>query len=95
MKYRPEFPGRFASIEQARAFCREFFAWYNNDHRHSGIGLLTPAMLHHGMAEQVTERRAEVLAAAYASHPDRFVHGRPRPPAFAQSVWINQPDDTP
>ncbi len=95
MKYRPEFPDRFESIEQARAFCRDFFRWYNDEHRHSGIGLLTPAAVHHGMVDEITERRAEVLAAAYASHPERFVRGRPRPLAVSQNVWINQPDDTP
>ncbi|EQD44019.1 integrase, partial [mine drainage metagenome] len=80
---------------QARAFCRDFFRWYNDEHRHSGIGLLTPAMVHHGMVDEITERRAEVLAAAYATHPERFVRGRPRPLAVSQNVWINQPDDTP
>lgn len=95
LKYRPEFPDRFASIEQARAFCREFFNWYNNEHRHSGIGLLTPAMVHHGMADQITARRAEVLAVAYARHPERFKHGPPRPRSLESTVWINRPDDTP
>ena len=95
MKYRPEFPDRFNSIEQARTFCRDFFRWYNDEHRHSRIGLLTPAAVHHGMVDEITERRAEVLAAAYASHPERFVRGRPRLLAVSQNVWINQPDDTP
>jgi len=95
LKYRPEFPDRFASVEQARAFCREFFSWYNNEHRHSGIGLLTPAMVHHGMADQITARRAEVLANAYAHHPERFKRGRPRPRAIDPNVWINRSDDTP
>ncbi len=95
LKYRPEFPDRFASIEQTRAFCRQFFHWYNDEHRHSGIGLLTPAMVHHGMADQVTTRRADVLANAYALHPERFKRGRPRPRTVNQSVWINRPDDTP
>ena len=74
---------------------RQFFHWYNIEHRHSGIGLLTPAMVHNRMARQVIEQRAEVLAAAYARHPERFSGGRPRPPAIPQNVWINQPDDTP
>ena len=95
LQYRPDFPAHFDSIEQARAFCREFFPWYNDDHRHSGIGLLTPAMVHHGMADQITERRSEVLAAAYANHPERFVRGRPRPLTVSQHAWINQPVDTP
>jgi len=95
LKYRPEFPDRFASIEQARDFCRQFFHWYDNEHRHTGIGLLTPTIVHHGMAEQIIDQRAEVLAAAYVRHPERFSGGRPRPPAITQNVWINQPDDTP
>ena len=95
LKYRPNFPERFDSIEQARAFCREFFPWYNDEHRHSGIGLLTPAMVHHGTALQVTERRVAVLADAYARHPERFVNGQPHPQAVAQNAWINRPDDTP
>ena len=95
LKYRPEFPDRFASIEQARAFCREFFGWYNNEHRHSGIALLTPAMVHHGMADQITSRRSEVLADAYARHPERFKRGRPQPRSIESTAWINRPDDTP
>ena len=95
LKYRPEFPDRIASIERARAFCREFFGWYNDEHRPSGIGLLTPAMVHHGMADQITARRADVLANAYADHPERFKRGRPRPRAVAALVWINRPDDAP
>lgn len=95
LKYRPEFPDRFQSIEQARAFCRDFFPWYNDEHRHSGIGLLTPAAVHHGMADQISARRAEVLAAAYARYPERFVRGRPHPSTIARYVWINRPDDTP
>ena len=94
LKYRPEFTDSFASVEQARAFCREFFSWYNNQHRHSGIGLLTPAMVHHGTADQITARRAEVLANAYAHHPGRFKRGRPNPRTIDSNVWINRPDDT-
>lgn len=93
MKYRPEFPRRFASIEEARLFCRRFFNWYNGQHRHSGIGLMTPAMMHHGEAEEITTRRAGVLALAYAARPDRFVGGQPQPPSPPIAAWINRPDD--
>ena len=74
LKYRPEFPDRFGSIEDARAFCQKFFAWYNHQHHHSGIALLTPEMLHYGMAGKVIEQRQQVLDAAYARNPERFTH---------------------
>ena len=93
LKYRPDFPDRFNSVEQARAFCQDFFAWYNDEHRHSGIGLLTPATLHTGRADEALEHRARVLAAAYESHPERFVNGLPLPPSVPSRTWINQPDD--
>jgi putative transposase len=82
LKYRPAFPARFDSIEHARAFCRDFFAWYHHDHRHSGIGLMTPAAVHHGRAEALHADRARVLDAAYTATPERFVHHPPRPPAL-------------
>ena len=91
LKYRPEFPDRFGSIEDARALCHVFFPWYNTEHRHSGLGLLTPHEVHYGLAEQRVEARARVLAAAYAAHPERFVAGLPRPPALPTEVWINKP----
>jgi len=91
LKYRPDFPARFGSIEDARAFCQGFFSWYNLEHRHSGIGLLTPATLHHGEADAVVARRREVLAAAYAANPERFVRSRPVPPAVPKAAWINPP----
>jgi putative transposase len=93
MKYRPEFPDRFDSIEHARSFSRQFFDWYNTVHRHSGIGLLTPAAVHYGRADEITARRANVLAVAYAATPERFVRGLPQPPAQPLAVWINPPDD--
>ncbi len=93
MKYRPEFPRRFASIEEARLFCRRFIDWYNGEHRHSGIGLMTPAAMHYGRAEAITAQRAGVLAVAYAARPDRFVAGRPQPPSPPIAAWINPPDD--
>ena len=92
LKYRPGFPARFDSIEQARAFCREFFGWYNHQHRHSGIALMTPATVHHGLAEQTHIARRAVLEAAYAATPERFVRRPPRPPALPTGAWINKPD---
>ena len=91
LKYRPQFPDRFGSLVDARAFCQVFFPWYNTKHHHSGIGLLTPYDVHYGLAEQRTANRAQVLASAYAAHPERFVRGLPRPPARPTKVWINPP----
>jgi putative transposase len=93
MKYRPEFPDRFGSYQDAHAFCGRFFRWYNHEHRHSGIGFHTPADVHYGHAELVRARRAEVLSAAYATHPERFVRKPPKPPALPTAVWINQPKE--
>jgi len=94
LKYRPDFPERFGSIEDARAHGQVFFPWYNTVHRHSGIGLLTPHDVHHGLADQRVAARAAVLAAAHAVHPERFVAGVPRPPARPTAVWINPPPAT-
>jgi putative transposase len=91
LKYRPAFPARFASIEEGRAFCREFFTWYNNEHRHSGIGLMAPAVVHYGRAEQLHAERARVLDLAYALTPERFVLRPPRPPELPKAAWINKP----
>jgi putative transposase len=90
LKYCPAFPERFTSIADARTFCAEFFAYYNHQHRHSGIGLHTPASVHHGSAKEVQELRAEVLTAAHARHPHRF-RRPPQPPALPDTVWINRP----
>ena len=92
LKYRPGFPTRFDSIEHARAFARPFFDWYNGEHRHSGIGLLTPSTVHHGQAEQTHTARAQVLDAAYAATPERFINKPPVPPAMPTAAWINKPD---
>jgi putative transposase len=92
LKYRPAFPARFDSIDHARAFCRDFFDWYNQQHRHCGIGLMTPATVHHGHAEQVHADRATVLDTAYAATPERFIRHPPRPPALPTAAWINKPD---
>jgi len=91
LKYRPDFPDRFGSIEDARAFCQAFFAWYNNQHRHSGIALFTPADVHYGRSAEMLVARAGVLAGAYAAHPERFVKGLPLPAEVPAIVWINPP----
>ncbi len=91
LKYRPDFPQRFGSIEDARSFCRTFFRWYNHEHHHSGIGLLTPWMVHSGRARQVLDARLDVLTRAYQAHPERFVKGAPAPTPLPEAVWINPP----
>ena len=92
LKYRPDFPERFGSLADARAFCRTFFAWYNQQHCHSGIGLLTPEVVHYGLAQNVIEQRKKSLKVAYAKHPERFVQGQPHPPSLPDAVWINPPE---
>jgi putative transposase len=92
LKYQPDFPGRFASIEAARAHCQVFFPWYNDQHRHSGLGLHTPADVHYGTATAIRTQRGIVLTAAYHAHPERFVRKPPQPPALPTSSWINPPD---
>lgn len=91
LKYRPEFPDRFGCIQDSRAFCQRFFRWYNQEHRHSGIGLLTPAMVHYGQTGLILRQRQQVLDAAYQLHPERFVRSAPKPPAPPSEVWINKP----
>lgn len=91
LKYRPDFPERFGSLEDARVFCQTFFAWYNGEHRHSGIGLMTPAAVHEGRASAMRDARHQVLSAAYAAHPERFVRKPPQPPVLPHAVWINPP----
>ena len=91
LKYRPEFPDRFGCLQDSRAFCQGFFRWYNGEHRHSGLGLLTPAMVHYGQAENILRQRQEVLGVAYQLHPERFVRSAPQPPALPSEVWINRP----
>ena len=93
LKYRPEFPDRFGCFQDAHAHCSRFFSWYNDEHRHSGIGFHTPADVHHGRAEAVRQQRAVVLDAAYAEHPERFVRKHPEPPALPTAVWINEPKE--
>ena len=91
MKYRPDYPDRFGSIEDARQWARGFFGWYNGEHYHSALGLLTPEMVHYGEAERVRTQRQRVLEEAYTRHPERFVGSRPTPPALPSAVWINAP----
>ena len=93
LKYRPEFPDRFGSIEDARAFCRSFFRWYNFEHHHSGIGLMTPDVVHHGKAADLFVKRQAVLDLAFQAHPERFVRKPPTPPSLPTAVWINKPLD--
>jgi transposase InsO family protein len=92
MKYVPEFPERFGSLHDARTFCDGFFTSYNHEHRHSGIGMHTPASVHYGTAEQIRQQRQATLDAAYTEHPHRFTR-RPRPPQRPEVAWINQPAD--
>ena len=94
LKYRPDFPGRFTSIEAARLHCQRFFAWYNDEHRHTGLGLHVPADVHHGTAHTVRDKRAGVLNTAFAAHPERFVRTPPQPPAIPTDSWINPPGDS-
>ena len=91
LKYRPEFPDRFSSFEEAHAFCGNFIPWYNDEHYHSGLALLTPSTVLFGRTEQVLAVRQQTLKAAYQAHPDRFVQRPPRPMAPSAQVWINPP----
>lgn len=94
MKYQPEFPRNFETIEQARAFCRLFFAWYNQDHHHAGIGLMTPDQIHFGQAEAIYAARQATLDGAFLATPKRFVRKPPQPPQIPTAVWINPPKPT-
>jgi putative transposase len=91
LKYCPAFPSRFGSIEDARTFCTVFFDYYNHVHRHSGIGLHTPASVHYGTATEIQAQRAATLDAAYQANPARFRHQQPTPPKLPTTAWINQP----
>lgn len=93
LKYCPGFPDRFGSLQHAVAFCRAFFTWYNTEHRHTGIGMLTPEVVHYGLAKDVVESRKKVLLAAFKAHPERFVRGVPLPPALPEAAWINPPPE--
>jgi putative transposase len=91
LKYRPDFPDRFGCIEDARAHCQTFFAWYNTEHRHSGIALMTPHTVHYGRAQELTRTRCATLDAAFLAHPERFKRVAPRPPELPVAAWINPP----
>lgn len=91
LKYRPDYPDRFGSEADARQWARRFFGWYNDEHHHTGLGLLTPAVVHTGQAEVMRQKRQAVLQQAYQAHPERFVHGQPQPAPLPEAVWINPP----
>ena len=91
LKYHPGFPGRFEDITATIAFCRSFFPWYNTEHRHAGIAMLTPDDVHHHRAPDVLAQRGRTLQAAWALHPERFVHGTTKPAPLPEAVWINPP----
>jgi len=94
LKYAPTYPGRFGGPTQARQYCQVFFPFYNTQHRHSGLGLLTPEAVHYGHAEQIQHVRQGALDAAYVAHPNRFVGGPPKAPQVPTEVWINRPEKT-
>lgn len=94
LKYQPDFPDRFASIEHGRGFCQTFFGWYNDEHYHSGIGYMTPAAMHTGQAPQIYAARQRVLDQARDHHPGRFMQRHPAPPALPTAVGINWPPAT-
>jgi putative transposase len=93
VKYHPTFPGRFGGIQDARTWCQQLFRWYNHEHHHTALGLMTPAAVHTGEAPQLHQQRQVVLAAAFAAHPERFVRGLPQPPALPAVVWLNPPPE--
>lgn len=92
MKYQPTFPERFGAIVDARAFCQDFFAWYNQEHYHSGIAYLTPETVHYGKAEECLKKRSEVLEKAHQTYPKRFPKGASVPCPLPKAVWINPPE---
>ena len=95
LKYRPDYPDRFGSLADARSWSRTFFHWYNNQHHHTGLGLLTPADVHTGRAEMVRQQRQVVLTQAFQTHPERFVQGAPHSPELPAAAWINPPKSAP
>ena len=95
LKYQPRFPKNFGGIEDARAFCRRFFDWYNQEHHHSGIGLMTPDQVHFGQADAVHAARQDTLDRAFRENRARFVNKRPNPPDKPTAAWINPPQPKP
>jgi len=91
LKYRPDFPERFGSIEDARAHCQHFFQWYNATHRHSGIGFMTSETVHYGRAQVLFQQRADTLNVAFLANPKRFKGKVPQPPRLPTAAWINPP----
>jgi len=91
MKYRPDFPGNFQSMNEAREFCRSFFSWYNQKHYHSGLEFLTPESVHYGFAETVLEHRNQILLEAFEKYPERFRGKKPKSKKLPKAVWINKP----
>lgn len=91
LKYRPDFPARFDSMHHAETHGHDFFSWYNEEHHHLALGLMTPHDIHHGLAQEKWNRRAQALATKYAAHPERFPHGVPTPPTLPTAAWINKP----
>jgi putative transposase len=91
LKYRPDFPDRFGSLEDAKSFCRSFFHWYNNEHHHGGIAMLTPSSVHDGSSGSILQASAVTLVGAYLKHPERFVNGIPKVKTMTDQVWINKP----
>jgi putative transposase len=94
LKYRPDYPARFGCQPDARGWAQDFFQWYNYEHHHTALGLLTPADVHFGRTQAVLAQRQQVLTAAYLKNPERFVQGQPKPPQLPQAVWINPPKPT-
>jgi len=95
LKYRPDFPGSFGSLQDSRSHCQDFFGWYNDEHHHGGLGLLTPHQVHHGLGAARVAGRSLTLAAAFKATPERFPHGLPRPPQLPTAAWINKPKAAP
>lgn len=93
LKYSPHFPACFGSIQDARGFCRQFFSWYNDEHKHSGIGLLTPKQVHYGLADDILAQRSQVLREAFDKNATRFKGKCPQPPVLPKAAWINRPDN--
>ncbi len=94
MKYDPSFPDHFGSIQDSRCFCGPYFIWYNSEHRHSSLALLTPADVHYGRAEAILEQRRQALLAAFEAHPERFKGRRPTIGQLPEAVWINPPEES-
>lgn len=91
LKYCPQFPDRFGSAQDARSFCQQFFNWYNKEHHHSGIAMMTPEQVHYGLADDVLRHRAQVLAAVFEDLPERFKYKKPIPKSLPKAAWINPP----